>query len=74
MTIFQSIRANALYNRIDSVYSSPRCGGVAEWLKAPVLKTGEGRPFVSSNLTSSAIFINNLVGNPDKQKIGIGIF
>jgi hypothetical protein len=27
---------------------------VAEWFKAPVLKTGNGQPFVSSNLTASA--------------------
>jgi hypothetical protein len=31
-----------------------RSGSVAEWLKAPVLKTGDGQPFVSSNLTASA--------------------
>ena len=30
------------------------CGGVAEWLKAPVLKTGKRRRFVGSNPTSSA--------------------
>ncbi len=29
-------------------------GGVAERFKAPVLKTGKGSPFVSSNLTASA--------------------
>ncbi len=29
-------------------------GGVAEWSIAPVLKTGNGQPFVSSNLTASA--------------------
>ena len=29
-------------------------GGVAEWSKAPVLKTGVGQPTVSSNLTPSA--------------------
>ena len=29
-------------------------GSVAERFKAPVLKTGKGRPFVSSNLTASA--------------------
>ena len=29
-------------------------GGVAEWSIAPVLKTGKGQPFVSSNLTASA--------------------
>jgi hypothetical protein len=27
---------------------------VAEWSIAPVLKTGNGQPFVSSNLTASA--------------------
>ncbi len=35
-------------------YISRRCGGVAERLKATVLKTVVGRPTVSSNLTSSA--------------------
>ena len=29
-------------------------GSVAEWLKAPVLKTGNGKPFVGSNPTASA--------------------
>jgi hypothetical protein len=29
-------------------------GSVAEWSIAPVLKTGNGKPFVSSNLTASA--------------------
>ena len=29
---------------------------MAEWSIAPVLKTGNGQPFVSSNLTASAIF------------------
>ena len=32
----------------------PCSGGVAEWSIAPVLKTGNGQPFVSSNLTASA--------------------
>ena len=31
-----------------------RLGSVAEWSIAPVLKTGNGQPFVSSNLTASA--------------------
>ncbi len=31
-------------------------GSVAEGFKAPVLKTGDGQPSVSSNLTASAIF------------------
>jgi len=30
---------------------------VAEWSIAPVLKTGNGQPFVSSNLTASANII-----------------
>lgn len=40
-----------------TVESPPQDGGVAEWLKAAVLKTAEGQPSVSSNLTSSAIRI-----------------
>ena len=32
----------------------PIPGSVAEWSIAPVLKTGNGQPFVSSNLTASA--------------------
>ena len=35
------------------------CGGVAEWSIAPVLKTGNGKPFVSSNLTASARMLSN---------------
>lgn len=31
-------------------------GSVAEWLNAPVLKTGDPKGFVSSNLTASANF------------------
>jgi hypothetical protein len=31
-----------------------QCGSVAERLKAPVLKTGNGKPFVGSNPTASA--------------------
>jgi hypothetical protein len=31
-----------------------KAGWVVEWFKAPVLKTGEGKPSVSSNLTPSA--------------------
>ncbi len=30
-------------------------GSVTEWFKVPVLKTGVGKPTVSSNLTASAI-------------------
>jgi hypothetical protein len=35
-------------------------GSVAEWSIAPVLKTGNGQPFVSSNLTASASFLVGL--------------
>ena len=43
-------------------YLNKNIGSVAEWLKAPVLKTGKGQPFVSSNLTTSAEIKNtNLV-------------
>ena len=49
---------NPLYIAREDVYSAPHCGGVAEWLKAPVLKTGDGKPFESSNLSSSAIKFN----------------
>ena len=34
--------------------SCSHVGSVAEWSIAPVLKTGNGQPFVSSNLTASA--------------------
>lgn len=34
---------------------SKRSGSVAEWSIALVLKTSNGKPFVSSNLTASAI-------------------
>lgn len=34
------------------------CGSVAEWLKAAVLKTADGKLSVSSNLTASAIYID----------------
>ena len=43
------------------------CGSVAERLKAPVLKTGEGRPSQSSNLCASAIyFCGGFHSNPEK--------
>ena len=34
------------------------CGGMAEWLKAAVLKTVEGNTSVGSNPTPSAIIVN----------------
>lgn len=34
-----------LYKAQLSVYSARHCGGVAEWLKAPVLKTGDAKAF-----------------------------
>ncbi len=43
------------YEQALDVVCSP-FGGVAERLNAPVLKTGDGRPSVGSNPTSSAIF------------------
>jgi hypothetical protein len=39
------------------------CGSVAEWLIAPVLKTGDGKPFVSSNLTASANLVYRTLKN-----------
>ncbi len=44
------------YEQGLSVVCTP-FGGVAERLNAPVLKTGDGRPSVGSNPTSSAIHI-----------------
>ena len=38
---------------------------MAEWLKAPVLKTGNGKPFVGSNPTASATYAaRRFTGNP----------
>lgn len=42
------------WSRADPCVMMRRFGGVAEWLKAPVLKTGDGRPSVGSNPTPSA--------------------
>jgi hypothetical protein len=52
---FRQMNQFRLYKVMGYVYSAFRCGGVAERLKAPVLKTGDGKPFESSNLSSSAI-------------------
>ncbi|CRH33304.1 hypothetical protein BN1183_AR_01330 [Pantoea ananatis] len=43
-----------LYISRGDVYSARHCGGVAERLKAAVLKTADGKPSESSNLSSSA--------------------
>jgi hypothetical protein len=43
-------------------------GGVAEWSIAPVLKTGNGKPFVSSNLTASASY-SSFSALPDLRSI-----
>ena len=43
-----------------------RSGSVAEWSIAPVLKTGKGQPFVSSNLTASAIPSRCGIAEPSK--------
>ena len=45
-------------------------GSVTEWFKVPVLKTGVGKPTVSSNLTASAINkrkieMNITIGSPE---------
>ncbi len=50
-----------VYIQSEDVYSARHCGGVAERLKAAVLKTADGQPSESSNLSSSAIFISNQV-------------
>ena len=41
------------------IYKSGCFGGVAEWLKAAVLKTVKCNSFVGSNPTSSAIIVRN---------------
>ena len=46
-------------------------GEVAEWSKAPVLKTGVGQPTVSSNLTLSAkntIWYNRGISSKDEAE------
>ncbi len=43
-----------VYIQSEDVYSARHCGGVAERLKAAVLKTADGQPSESSNLSSSA--------------------
>lgn len=60
--------------RCDAPMPSPvalsravRCGGVAEWLKAAVLKTVDARASVGSNPTASAIF--SLIKPPDRWRI-----
>src|SRR5690606_911931 len=58
--VFLRVRYNADRLQLSSLSMSAlplektHNGSVAEWLKAPVLKTGKGQPFVSSNLTASA--------------------
>lgn len=39
---------------VESFAATSTPGSVAEWSIAPVLKTGDGKPSVSSNLTASA--------------------
>ena len=50
-----------VYIQSEDVYSARHCGGVAERLKAAVLKTADGQPSESSNLSSSAIFTSSNV-------------
>ncbi len=49
-------KANAAARRVmpEAKPATTEYGSVAEWSIAPVLKTGNGQPFVSSNLTASA--------------------
>ncbi len=42
---FKQLIKTRLYNVRRTVYSARHCGGVAEWLKAPVLKTGDAKVF-----------------------------
>ncbi len=42
-------------------YSGALLGSVAEWFKALVLKTSDGRPSVSSNLTASASILHKAI-------------
>ena len=53
-----SVLKNRIYICVCSYKNTRRYaqqkGSVAEWSIAPVLKTGNGKPFVSSNLTASA--------------------
>ena len=57
-----------------TVLGKPLPGGVAEWLKAPVLKTGKRRRFVGSNPTSSALRNTGAAGgvamfdNPNQER------
>ncbi len=46
-----------------AVRSAAYSGSLAEWFKALVLKTSDGQPSVSSNLTASAIHASNLALN-----------
>jgi hypothetical protein len=50
-----------------------RSGGVAEWSIAPVLKTGNGQPFVSSNLTASARMIGAIIRNSSNPISASGV-
>ena len=52
--------ARSLYSTRWGVYSSPHLGSVAERLKAPVLKTGDGKASVGSNPTLSANWKNTI--------------
>ena len=47
-------------NVILLIYVLLKIGGVVEWPKAPVLKTGVVQATVGSNPTPSAIFFNEL--------------
>jgi hypothetical protein len=47
-------RSGEMAERFKAAVLKTVVGSVAEWSIAPVLKTGNGQPFVSSNLTASA--------------------
>lgn len=42
---FKRTNIFGLYTMVGDVYSSQHLGSVAEWLKAPVLKTGDPKGF-----------------------------
>ena len=64
--VIEVVTAKFGFRDAASQVRMPRFGGVAEWSIAPVLKTGNGKPFVSSNLTASArlLFLNTFFSEP----------
>ena len=71
----QKSKANAYNSRTlaqgwtgGTILATAFPGGVAEWLNAPVLKTGRPKGLVSSNLTPSAFLLNSGGRRPPLQK------